>query len=129
MDFGAYNNVSSLWVYRNNSTWTLLHPLSPAHLAAGDIDGNGRADLVMDFRAPFYLWTFRNNTTWVQLPDTRLASAEDIVLTDRDGIGKDAIVIDFGPADGNGLWQYTNEGGWRQLHALSPELMVTGQFY
>jgi FG-GAP-like repeat len=114
---------SGLWVYRNNSTWTLLHGLSPSHVAAGDIDGEGHKDLVIDFGAPFGLWTFRNNTTWAPLNPL---SAEDIVVADRDGSGRDEVVIDFGPS--YGLWEYANDSAWSLVHGQSPRSMVSGRF-
>ncbi|HEY7442338.1 MAG TPA: hypothetical protein VH701_07965, partial [Vicinamibacterales bacterium] len=101
-----------------------LHNVSPAHVAAGDIDGNGLADLVMDFGAPYGLWTFRNNTSWVPLHGS---SAEGIVLADRDGTGKDAIVIDFGST--YGLWQYANDSTWSAIHPFSPSVMAAGRFH
>ena len=120
VNFGA----PGLWVYRNNAVWSQLHGLSPARVAAGDIDGSGRADLVLDFGSGIGLWTFRHNTTWVTLNGV---SAEAIVLADRDGTGQAEIVIDFGPT--LGLWQYANDSAWSQLHRLSPQAMRAGAFH
>jgi hypothetical protein len=53
-------------------------------------------------------------------------SAESITLADRDGTGKDDVVIDFGSA--YGLWQYANDSAWNQLHLVSPEGVVAGWF-
>jgi hypothetical protein len=88
------------------------------------MDGNGRADLVIDFGPACGLWTFRNNTDWTSLHGL---TAEGFLVTDRDGTGKDEILVDFGP--NYGLWQYANDGGWDQLHSLSPASMVAGRFH
>ena len=90
--------------------------------AAGQLDSGGQ-DLVVDF-APYGLLTFRNNTTWVYLHGLPI---EGLELADRDGGGKDEVLIDFGQA--YGLWQYTNDSAWSHQHALNPESMAYGRFH
>lgn len=104
------------------TTWALVRPLAPTHVAAGDLDGNGRADLVIDFGAGIGIWTFRNGTTWAPVHPT---TSEGFVLLDRDGNGRDDVVIDFGP--GIGVWAHVNSAEWEFLHDLSPETMAAGQ--
>jgi len=41
-----------------------------------------------------------------------------------DSNGQDEVIIDFGP--GFGIWVRLNNSSLVQLHALSPETMVTG---
>jgi hypothetical protein len=45
----------------------LLHPLSPTHLATGDVDGNGMADLAFDFGSGIGLYLLRNSAVWTPL--------------------------------------------------------------
>ena len=121
-----YVDLDDLWLH-HPSVWTLVHSLSTTHIAAGDLGGDKRSDLVIDFGAAFRIWTFRNtinNTTWAPLHPS---SGEGIVLLDIDGNGIDEVVIDFGP--GVGLWAYVNDSTWELVHSLSPEAMVVGRFH
>jgi hypothetical protein len=79
---------------------------------------------VVDFGAPYGLWTLRNNATWIPLHGFM---AEGIVLGDRDGSGRDDVIIDFGP--GKGLWEYRNDSAWYQLHGLNAQTAITGRFH
>jgi hypothetical protein len=107
-----WNQVTDAQMFR-------LHPFPAAHIAAGDVDGNKKADLVIDFGPAYGVWLFRNDTSWSQLHGF---STEGFTLADRDATGKDEVVLDFGPA--YGVWQYANDANWSQLHPLSPEAMV-----
>ena len=110
------------WGQVGDAQLVRLHPFPIAHIAAGDIDGNKKADLVIDFGPAYGVWVFRNGTAWSQLHGF---STEGFTLADRDATGKDEVVIDFGPA--YGLWQYANDLSWSQLHPLSPEEIVPGR--
>ena len=50
-------------------------------IAVGDVDGNGLADVVIDFGSGG-LWQLMNSTTWIQLHG---ASPEGIVSGNVDG--------------------------------------------
>jgi len=103
--------------------WVWLHPLDAVHLAAGDIDGNGYADLIVDFGAPYGIWVMRDGTTWSQLHQF---SAEALIVIDPDQSGIATVVVDFGPA--YGVWTYT-DGVWTPLHWISPKAMTKGLFH
>ena len=55
-----------LWVRLNNTSWVKLYDLQASEFATGDIDGNGQADVVVDFGA-IGLWALVNNASWIQL--------------------------------------------------------------
>jgi hypothetical protein len=41
-----------------------LHAASVEAIGTGDLDGNGKADVVVDFGSQYGLWAYMNNTTW-----------------------------------------------------------------
>ena len=92
IDFGP---SGGLWAYYEgrgpSPPWQQLHNVSPSILTRGDLDGNGREDVVVDFTG-YGVWVYMNNATWAQL-DARDASA--IKIGDLDGNGRDDAVIDF----------------------------------
>ena len=63
VDFG---DPYGIWIVTNGTAWSQLHPMSSTKLLTGDLDGNGRADVIVDFGAAG-LWAFANNTTWTLL--------------------------------------------------------------
>ena len=109
------------WVRRSAGCWGRLHPLSPVSMAAGDVDGNSKADIVIDFGASNGTWLWRNDATWEQLHGL---SPESIATGDLDGNGKDEVILDFGAS--NGVWLKRNDTAWEQLHGLSPKSITTG---
>jgi glucose/arabinose dehydrogenase len=114
MDFGA----SGLWTRYNNGLFARLHTVSPRAMATGDLDGNGKADLIVDFPGAG-VWVWSNDAGWFQLHTVNAAS---IATGDLDGNGLDEVLLDF---PGFGLWVRVNNSGWFQLHAASPSRMVT----
>jgi hypothetical protein len=88
---------------------------------AGDIDGNGQYDVIIDYGNGLGIWTLMNNSTWIKLSSL---SPETMTTGDIDGNGQDDIIIDFGP--GRGIWTLMNRSTWMKLHTLSPETMTTG---
>jgi hypothetical protein len=54
--------------WMNNQTWAKSHGLASSAMAAANLDGNAKQDLVVDF-APYGVWTFKNNQTWEKLHD------------------------------------------------------------
>jgi hypothetical protein len=101
---------------------------SPVHLdvnvvrmAAGDIDGNGQDELVVDSgpASGIAIFDFARGVTQLHT-----LSSEDLILSDLDGNGQAEIVIDFG--DGIGLWIVVNNSVWIQGHPLSPDGLAAG---
>ena len=92
-----------------------------SQLAAGDVDGNGQSDLIVDFGGPYGIWMLANSSTWSQLT-TRTST--NILTADIDDNGKAEVIANFGPA---GLWQYANNTSWVQIHPLSPGVIAVGR--
>jgi hypothetical protein len=117
IDFGA---GYGLWSYYDNgASWLQLHGFSPSLLRSGDLDGNGLADLVVNF--PGYgVWAFMNNSSWSQLHSF---DAADIRTGDLDGNGKDDVAISF---PGYGIYVRYDSGAWSQVHPLNPNHMIIG---
>ena len=105
------------------ATWSPIHAFAAKRLAAGDLDGNGQSDLVIDFGASFGVWVFSNNASWAALHQL---TTDGITIGDLDGNGHDDVIIDFG---GAGIWSHDDIGGWQQLHAFNPKAAVAGRFY
>jgi len=84
-------------------------------LAIGDVDGNGKFDLVVDFGSLYGIWIWRNNDSWAPLHPL---SSSGLVTGDLDGNGKAEVIVDFGPS--YGVWLFRNSTDWVPLHPLSP---------
>ena len=92
LDFGS----AGLWTRYNHTSWTQRHTLSPGAMASGDIDRDGRTNLIATF--PGYgVWAWMNNTAWSQL---HAADASQIATGDMDGNGRDDVIMVF-----TGLWR------------------------
>jgi hypothetical protein len=55
-----------VWVRYNNAFWLKRHNGSPVRMLATDVDGNGKAEAVLDFGAAG-LWVRHNDATWTKL--------------------------------------------------------------
>lgn len=102
-----------IWIYYDWERWERIHDKVPESTVVGDIDGDGEAELIMDFGKDIGLWIYHHGGTWVQLHNI---SPESMVIGDIDGDGMDDVIFDFGPL--YGIWIYGDES-WRQLHPLS----------
>ncbi len=90
-------------------------------ITAGDIDGNGQDDIIVDYGPGFNLWKRMNNSG----RQTRIygQTAEIVTTGDMDGNGQDDIIVDYGPVVG--LWvRMNNDGPQKLLHSLSPEIIA-----
>ncbi len=114
VDFGSAWGV---WVWMNHASWFQLHVLSPSLMTTGDLDHNGRDEILIDFPG-FGVWVWQNNTNWSQLHGL---DAIHMATGNLDGVGGDDAVIDF---PGFGLWVYANNTAWTPLHALSARSLV-----
>lgn len=119
VDFGPGTGLWALYDGGTAPTWQPLHGLSPTRLTRGDLDGNGRADLVMTF-AGLGTWAYMNNASWTQLHpfDAGLIETGDV-----DGNGRDDVVVTF---SGFGSWIRYDSGGWMQLNSLTPTVIAVG---
>lgn len=52
--------------YLNNTSWVQLHVFHASWLATGDLDGNGRADVILGFPG-LGLWALKNLNAWTPL--------------------------------------------------------------
>jgi len=92
VDLGA----EGLWRFLNNSTWRKLDARSPVAIAAADLDGNGRDEVIASFSVAGFRGLFaryNGSRSWIRLDNgvpTKLA------VGDLDGNGKDDIVAEFG---------------------------------
>ncbi len=90
-------------------------------ITAGDIDGSGQDDVIIDYGPGHGIWMQMNNNGWVMLHDQ---SSEIITTGDIDGNGQDEVIINFGLD--YGIWTLMNLSTWVQSHPLSPESITTG---
>ncbi|WP_301542297.1 M57 family metalloprotease [Pyxidicoccus fallax] len=104
------------------STWAQVHGAHDMrHVTAGDLDGNGVEDLIVDFVGSG-LWVRYNNTsTW-----TLVHGAHDmrhVTVGDLDGNGVEDLIVDF---VGSGLWvRYNNTSTWTLVHGAYDMRHVT----
>jgi hypothetical protein len=115
-DFGPFG----LWAIYNNAEST--EPLSdtPIKIATGDIDADGKDDLIVSFGFGHGVWVLMNNSAWVRLTPTDAAA---LTVGDVDGNGQDDVIADF---PGAGLWIFGNNSSWTPLHPADSTLMSTG---
>jgi extracellular elastinolytic metalloproteinase len=100
--------------------WAQLHGYNPLHMATGDIDGNGRADLVLNFPG-MGLWVWANGTNWMQ---AHPFNPSEVVLGDLDGNGLDEIIADF---YGFGVYALYNSGTvWQRIFYLNAAGLAVG---
>jgi hypothetical protein len=103
----------------NNSAWVKIHNLSSFQIVTGDLDGNQKDEIIIDFGSLYGIWAMMNNDTgkWVQLHTT---TSEQMVTRYLDGNKHKALLIDFGVS---GLWVWKNNTVWENLHLLNPTLL------
>ncbi len=90
-------------------------------ITAGDLDGNGQDDVIIDYGPGNGIWIFMNNSTWKSLIDVSPGILEIITTRDMDGNGKDEVIVDGGDL---GIWAYMNNSTWVELH--DPVVMISG---
>ena len=93
IDFGDIG----IYAYKNNAGWQKLSKYSPDKILVGDIDGNGKDELVADFSSVFNKVLIRRDfglwETW--LPCCRNPNTiNPLALGDVDGNGKEDIIVE-----------------------------------
>lgn len=114
--FGA----SGTWLLMDGSTYSQLHALSPEMVATGDVDGNGKDEIILDFGPSSGVWVRMNSTSWMQL---HTLSPTAMTIGDLDANGRDDVVLSFA---GSGIWVWLNGSTWQQMNGQSCTRMVTG---
>jgi hypothetical protein len=118
-----------IWVFRNVAlpmppAPDNIHPIVPLRIATGDMNGNGRDEIVADFGGGVGVYVFEGFVGWSPGPLT-LALTQEMRLGDLDNNGQWDLVADFGTS---GLWAYINNTSWVNLHGFNIEGMVFGDF-
>jgi hypothetical protein len=90
-------------------------------LATGDLDGNGKDEVIVDFGSSQGTFVYYNDSAWSKLHGL---SPGAVATGDLDGNGKDEVIVDFGSSQG--IYVYYNDSAWEKLHGLSPEAIATG---
>jgi hypothetical protein len=116
VDFGATFGV---WEYVDATNWAQLHTVSPEGMVTGDMDGNGKDDVILDFGS-LGTWVRLNNSSWFQL---HVLSPTIMATGDLDGNGQDEVILDF---PGLGVWVRYNNAAWVQLHKLDATGVTVG---
>jgi hypothetical protein len=77
------------------STTSLWPPVTRSRLAAGDVDGDSKMDLVVTFDDKLMVLAGNGDLTFRQLPEISIAPARDLALAELNGDGKlDAVIVD-----------------------------------
>jgi hypothetical protein len=122
VDFvGAWNNGV---YYRNSVTgsWALLETSLASQIAVGDLDGDGKGDLIGVFPNDPGVWTKRSSTqTWLRLDSV---SPSWIAVGDMSGDGKPDLL---GTWPGSGVYyKDSTTGRWVLLETSVASQIVAG---
>ena len=111
--------------FNNAGAFVKLHTSTSQALAVGDLDGNGRDELIAD-RGSTGLWVRRLNpqnvAAWVKLHS---ASPTHIATGDLDGNGKDELIVANLGASGVFV-RYNNAGAFVKKQASAIQGLATG---
>ncbi len=110
---------SGLWVrYSSNAVWQQIFSGIPLCIAAGDMTGDNRADIITSFtQGTFYL------DMSVPAAAQITSTAEKLTLGDIDGDGRDDLVGVWS----TGVWvRYGASGQWQQITTSKPKWIATG---
>jgi hypothetical protein len=101
------------------ANWVKIHRAKTQDFTVGDFDGNGTADLLVDF-GKSGLWLRSSNSGWTRV---HAASARRMISADLDSSGKDDSVVSF---SGAGLWVWYNNTAWVKVSNAAPQAMAAG---
>ena len=110
-----------IWKRTENGTMTQLHPTNAVAAVIADLDGNGQGDIVVDFGPTYAVWVYMNGSATPAY--LHGGSPDSITAANLDGDAKTDLVFDYGAY---GLWKFTNNGTWTQLHPANPARVATG---
>jgi hypothetical protein len=95
------------------------------HPAAGDVNGDGRADLVLGLGRGSQCWVaveVADSTQWLQIPSPSYCGVNGDTypaLGDVDGDGRDEIIVGLGSGGGGQVYVFDDAiGGFAPLHTL-----------
>ena len=116
----ADRGSTGLWVRRLNpqniAAWVKLHSASPTHIATGDLDGNGKDELIVaNLGASGVFVRYNNAGAFVK---KQASAIQGLATGDLDGNGKDEVIADFGSLGLRAF--YNNAAPWVKLDARNP---------
>jgi hypothetical protein len=112
--------ISGVWAFVNNTFWGRLSADTTAAMAAGDMNGNGKDELVVSVPAKG-LYIRYDTGVWKRI---QTAVPTHMILTDVDGIGREDLVVDFGAG---GLWVFYDNINWGKIYAGSIQDIAAGR--
>ena len=113
LDFGS--RLRGTFAWSNNKQWLKLSNRSPASMAKGDLDGNGREELIVQFDDGRGAGIYWNNARW---SDLHPFETSHISTADRDGDGHREVIVGFAEQM-QGTYSWSTDHGWERLHELS----------
>ena len=116
VDFGP----SGAYILDFGVGWSLLHSQSPEQIVTGDLDGNGRDDIIVDFGPGTGVYKRMNNLAWSAVHGF---SPTHMAVGDFDNNGLDDVVMNF---PGLGVWQVMNNTAFVQVHGSDASVFAVG---
>jgi hypothetical protein len=118
---GSWSDKGLWW--RNNATgvWTKLSNMIPTFVAAGDFDGDAKADVVGLFPSLNSIWIYYSNNTWKQI--SKQINLVDLRVGNMDSDSKAELVGSWDI----GVWMFDPETNlWVKHHANQAKQIAVG---
>jgi hypothetical protein len=115
---GAWN--SGLWIkYTETGDWVKLSSTMPSDISSGDMDGDGRVNVLATWAGSGVWYWHYMEKLWVKMS----SAASKIAAGDVDGDGKDDLIGVFS----SGLWvKFSSRGLWGKLALSIPTDIAAG---